>query len=143
MYMDANKNKENKKIVKFSDLKVLYGQFSYKYATGIQHTQRVVQYIDMVADVRFRYGKYIFYLNKYPVKCNDGTKRYNVTCSITGFSIVESLTNDITYVRQEICRKLSHEGFSNYERAVQVVCSGTKKMNPLLAEIQPSVLMLI
>ena len=135
------------KKVTYMELKTLRGNWEYYYAGGELKPGKVV-FNYMTSKLRFRYRKYIFYVNEFPVqnklsdpKAKDKVKVYNVTCPVSGLSLVSSLSNDEGVLRQEILRVINLPGFEDiYLSSVGYLCEITGKHNPYSTNINIAVL---
>lgn len=126
------------------ELRNLRGNWDYYYISGDLKSNFIVQNY-MTSKLRFRYGKYIFYVNDYPVKENDiQTEKktiYNVTCPVSGLALISSKTNDESVLRQEVLRVLNLPNFeSNYLKTVKFICDLTGRNNPYDLSINVSIL---
>jgi hypothetical protein len=131
MYMGDIKNKKPR--ITYMDLRTRRGHWSYTYVAG--HIPNHIQEVHMVSELRFRYKQYIFYVNRYPIQENNTDpklkrKVYNVTCAVSGLALVTSVTNDESYLRQEILRKLNLPNFEEtFLMTVDFICQLTGREN--------------
>lgn len=132
----------NKRKVNYSDIKTLYGHWEYftvdEAINGKEHLSK------MTSEMRFRYGKYVFYVNKTPSPvANCAYTAYHITCAVTGYSIAKSFTNDEGVLKQAFLERLNSEGFERYEQCVQAICHHRGIVNPFGQPINLSILTLL